>query len=241
MTRRGLRVLALETATESCSAALLLPDGRMALRCVVTPRGHAELILPMIDELLHEAGCALTDLDGLAFGRGPGSFTGLRVAAGVVQGLAFGAGLLVAPVSSLAAVALQVLEAVDVADTGVLVCNDARMGEVYWGCFAAGEAGLPEVVALTPERVGPPAGVEPAPRVRHCAGNALPREPELRSRLQASGLRVHAGLYPRADAVARIGALVLARGEGVVAADAQPVYVRDDVAQPARARVTGLS
>jgi tRNA threonylcarbamoyladenosine biosynthesis protein TsaB len=241
MTTRGLRVLALDTATEACSAALLLRDGRVALRSAITPRGHAELILPMIDSLLQEAGCKLAELDGLAFGRGPGSFTGLRVAAGVVQGLAFGSGLPVAPVSSLAAVALLVLEAAGGPDEGVLVCNDARMGEVYWGCYTAGAAGLPELVAQTPERVGPASGIEPAPGVRHCAGNALRREPELLSRLRAAGLRAHEGLYPRADAVARIGAVLLARGEGVGAAEAQPVYVRDEVAQPARPRVTGMS
>jgi tRNA threonylcarbamoyl adenosine modification protein YeaZ len=101
----GLRVLALDTSTEACSAALLWSDGQLSQRFTLTERSHADLILPMIDALLAEAGCRLTDLDGLAFGRGPGGFTGLRIAAGVVQGLAFGAGLPVAPVSSLAAVA----------------------------------------------------------------------------------------------------------------------------------------
>ncbi len=104
MTR--LRVLAIDTSTEACSAALLWSDGAVRQRFTVTERGHAELILPMIDGLLAEAGCKLKDLDGLAFGRGPGGFTGLRIAAGVIQGLAYGAGLRVAPVSSLAAVAL---------------------------------------------------------------------------------------------------------------------------------------
>ena len=101
----GLRVLAIDTSTEACSAALLWSDGEVRVRFVVTERGHADLILPMIDGLLAEAGCRLADLDGLAFGRGPGGFTGLRIAAGVIQGLAYGAGLHVAPVSSLAAVA----------------------------------------------------------------------------------------------------------------------------------------
>ena len=100
-----LRMLAIDTSTEACSAALLWSDGEVRQRFAVTERGHADLILPMIDELLAEAGCKLKDLDGLAFGRGPGGFTGLRIAAGVIQGLAYGAGLRVAPVSSLAAVA----------------------------------------------------------------------------------------------------------------------------------------
>jgi tRNA threonylcarbamoyladenosine biosynthesis protein TsaB len=232
-----LRVLAIDTSTEACSAALQLADGEVRLRCTLTERSHAELILPMVDALLAESDLRLAQLDGLAFGRGPGGFTGLRVAAGVVQGLAFGAGLPVAPVSSLAAVA-RLAEVP--AGEGILVCNDARMGEVYWACFHRDAVtGLP--VATTAERVGPPGSIEPAPGVCHCAGNGLARYPPLRSRLEASGLRVHDGLYPRADAVAWLGAAMLARGEGVAAADALPVYVRDDVARPSGPPVTGMS
>jgi tRNA threonylcarbamoyladenosine biosynthesis protein TsaB len=139
-----MRLLALDTSTEACSVALLL-DGEVYLRFEMTVRGHAELVLPMVEALLGESGIALEDLDGLAFGRGPGAFTGLRIATGVMQGLAFGANLPVAPVSSLAAVAEQVPAAVGEA---ILVCNDARMGEVYWGVFGreadgAGAGGSP--------------------------------------------------------------------------------------------------
>jgi tRNA threonylcarbamoyladenosine biosynthesis protein TsaB len=207
------------------------------LRFELTERGHAELILPMIDALLAEAGIGLSSLDGLAFGRGPGGFTGLRIAAGVAQGLAFGAGLPVAPVSSLAAVAEQVQ-----ADEGerILVCNDARMGELYWAAFERIVNG--GIGPASPECVAPPARVaEGIEGLRHAAGNGLVRYPELRARLESAGLRVHDELYPRADAIARLGAVELAAGRGVDASLALPIYVRDDVAKPASRAVTAVS
>jgi tRNA threonylcarbamoyladenosine biosynthesis protein TsaB len=228
-------VLALDTSTEACSAALLL-DGEVRLRAEITERSHADLVLPMVDALLTEAGLALEDLDGIAFGRGPGAFTGLRIAAGVVQGLAFGAGLRVAPVSSLAAVAVQVAGA---PGEVVLVCNDARMGEVYWSVFRRDADGL--VSALVPESVSAPDRVgEGAPPAAHAAGNALTRHPALAARLAAQGLQLHDGLLPRADAIARLGARVLAAGQGLPADQALPVYVRDDVARPPGGSVTGM-
>jgi tRNA threonylcarbamoyladenosine biosynthesis protein TsaB len=233
-------VLAIDTSTELCSAAVVTRDGRSILRSMLTERSHADLILPMIDEVLAEARLQLQDLDGLAFGRGPGGFTGLRIAAGVIQGLAFGAGLKVAPVSSLAAVAYQVFitssaSAGEVArsagEESVLVCNDARMNELYWACYRVDAAA--GIVALTPERVSPPDHIVPPAGIRHFAGNGVARFPDLRARLEAAGLQFHDGLYPRADAIAHLGAAILARGEGVDAKHAVPTYVRDDVARPA--------
>ncbi|GAB4353090.1 MAG: hypothetical protein Kow0060_03270 [Methylohalobius crimeensis] len=129
-----MRILAIETATEACSAALYL-DGVVEERFQVAPRRHTHLILPMAEALLAEAGLTLSALDGLAFGRGPGSFTGLRIAAGVIQGLAFGADLPVVPVSTLAALAWQVFD--EGAADCALAALDARMGEVYWGIYRA--------------------------------------------------------------------------------------------------------
>jgi len=231
-----LRLLALDTSTEACSVALLL-DGALRMRFQLTERSHAELVLPMVDGLLEEGRVRLADLDGLAFGRGPGAFTGLRIACGVIQGLAFGAGLPVVPVSSLASVAEQVPAA---AGEVVLVCNDARMGEAYWGAYSREAGGglatrCQESVSL-PERVG-----EGSPAALHAAGNALSRYPALAERLQAAGLQLHDGLYPRADAVARLGAIELAAGRGLPAEQALPVYVRDDVAKPTGPAVTVLS
>jgi tRNA threonylcarbamoyladenosine biosynthesis protein TsaB len=232
----GLRLLAIDTSTEACSAALLWSDGELKLRFALTERGHAELILPMVDQLLAEAGCRLGDLDGLAFGRGPGGFTGLRIAAGVAQGLAFGAGLRVAPVSSLAAVAWQVG-----VGEGILACNDARMHEFYWACYRFDTSAPCTPVPLTPERVGPAASIAPPASVRHCAGNGLARDLALQARLEAAGLTVHSGLYPRADAVVRLGQQVFLAGESVAPADAVPVYVRDNVVKAMQANVTGVS
>lgn len=231
-----MRILALDTSTEACSVALLL-DGELRMRFQLTERSHAELVLPMVEGLLGEAGVALTDLDGLAFGRGPGAFTGLRIACGVVQGLALGADLLVAPVSSLAAVAEQVPAA---EGEIVLVCNDARMGEVYWGVFQRGSGGA--IIARCDEAVSRPEAVgNDASGAAHVAGNALPRYPVLTERLRVAGLQLHDSLYPRADAIARLGAIELAAGRGVPAERAVPVYVRDDVARPSSIAVTGLS
>ena len=230
-----MRLLALDTSTEACSVALLL-DEVLRLRFELTERSHADLVLPMVDELLAEAGVALADLDGLAFGRGPGAFTGVRIAAGVVQGLALGAELPVAAISSLAAVAEQLPVA---ADETILVCNDARMGEVYWAVFQRKNA---TIIGLTPETVSEPDRVgEGMTKVRHAAGNALSRHPALATRLRTEGLQLHDGIYPRADAVARLGALELAAGRGVPAEMALPVYIRDDVARPSARIVTQVS
>jgi len=225
-----MRLLAFDTSTEACSAALLV-DGELRLRLEYTERSHAELLLPMIDGLLAEAGLAPGDLDGLAFGRGPGAFTGLRIAAGVAQGLAFAAGLPVAPVSSLAAVAELVPAA---AGEVVLACSDARMGEVYWGEFRREADG--SVTPLCAESVSSPAQVGgTGTGAVHAAGNALRVFPLLAGRLAELGLTLHAGLHPRADAVARLGARQIAAGAGVSAELALPVYVRDDVARPSAA------
>jgi len=244
----SLKVLAIDTSTEACSAALLWHTGEVRLRCQLLERGHADLILPMIDELLAEAGCRLADLDGLAFGRGPGGFTGLRIAAGVAQGLAYGAGLKVAPVSSLAAVAWlaarpspQPSPAVAGEGAGVLVCNDARMNEVYWGCYRFDPAAACVPIVLAPEAVSPHDRVEVVAGAALFAGNGIPRYPALQVRLEAVGLRYVPNIYPRADAIARLGEQVLRQGLGVAPSDAVPVYVRDNVVKVPQVGVTELS
>lgn len=219
-----MRLLAIETSTECCSAALLL-GAELRLRETLTDRGHAELILPYVDELLREAGLTLPELDGIAFGRGPGAFTGLRIAAGVTQGLAYAAGLRVVGISSLAAVAGRVPAA---AGASILVCNDARMGELYWGHFRRDADG--STVAAGTEQVGSPDKVLAAAAATDVAGNGLQRHAPLRAALKARGLILHDGLYPRADAVARLAVAAFAAGLALPPEAALPVYVRDEVA-----------
>jgi tRNA threonylcarbamoyladenosine biosynthesis protein TsaB len=224
-----MKLLALDTATEWCSVAVWR-DGEVASRETSSERGHAGLLLPLIDALLAEAGLVLGRLDALAFGRGPGAFTGLRLAASVTQGLAFAAGLPVIPVSDLRALAQQVLQPSG-RDARVLVCHDARMGEVYWAGFrdASGHA-----CADTPERVAAPrdmitaatAWIGTAPA--YGAGSGFAAYKELAQ--MASALdSVRADLHPRAQEIA-----LLAAHDGLAAAvppeRALPVYVRDNVA-----------
>jgi tRNA threonylcarbamoyladenosine biosynthesis protein TsaB len=210
--------------------ALIVGD-RLLTREAELARGHAERILPMIEELLGEAGVALRELDAIAFGRGPGSFTGVRLAASVTQGLAFGVGLGVVPVSDLRAVAQRVFD--DYAGvTRAIVCNDARMQEVYWACFERGGDGL--AAARTPERVGPPAMVQLPSGWHEAAGSGrgFAVYPALNS---VAGITVHAGadrLLPRAAEVARLAAPELSQGRLPGPEAAVPVYLRDDVARP---------
>ena len=143
-----MKILAVDTATEACSAALVVDD-EIVERYEVIGRGHAERLLPMVQEVLAEAGVALAAVDAMAFGRGPGSFTGLRIGAGVTQGLAFGANLPVVPVSDLAALAARA--AGQQGERYVLACLDARMSQVYWAAFDCADVTAP--VALTAEAV----------------------------------------------------------------------------------------
>ncbi|HJS88423.1 MAG TPA: tRNA (adenosine(37)-N6)-threonylcarbamoyltransferase complex dimerization subunit type 1 TsaB [Steroidobacteraceae bacterium] len=226
-----MRLLALDTATECCSAALLIGD-RLLAREAELAREHAERILPMVHELLAEAGIGLRALDAIAFGRGPGSFTGVRLAASLTQGLAFGADLGVVPVSDLRALAQRAFEA-DAALTRALVCNDARMQEVYWACFERDRNGL--AAAQGPEGVAPPARVQLPCGWPDAAGlgRGFAAYPVLRSLAGVSVRSTWDRLLPRAAEVARLAAPELAAGRLLGPEAAVPVYLRDDVARPA--------
>lgn len=218
-----MKLLALDSATEACSAALLL-EGGLLERYELLGRGHAERLLPMVDELLTEAGIALSALDAIAFGCGPGSFTGLRIAAGITQGLAAGANLPVLAVSDLAAVAAA--GARHSGRTRILVCMDARMGQVYWAAFDCGGV---RPLALTREAVTDPAEVAaPEGGPWFGAGHGFAAYPQLIAGL-GSNLSGMADLLPRAGDIARIAADDFAAGRGLDAARALPVYLRNEV------------
>lgn len=229
-----MKLLSIDTASGQCSAALLV-NGRLLERAVLTPRDHAQLILPLVDALLAEAGTTLQALDGIAFGRGPGSFTGVRIASAVVQGLAAGAGLPVYPVSSLRALAAQatrlVMQAEGQAPAGAVAgCMDARMGEIYWAVYAPG-------LADSTETVGPASALQQCGvPVTAAAGKGLGAYPEIALALQLPPGRAFADAEPHARDVATLAAADLAAGASWVdAALAQPVYLRNQVAhQPAK-------
>jgi tRNA threonylcarbamoyladenosine biosynthesis protein TsaB len=223
-----VKLLALDTATEACSAALYV-DGDIIQRYQLAPREHTSLILQMLDDCLAEGGLSLSELDALAFGRGPGSFMGLRVAAGVVQGISLAHDLPIVPVSTLASIAHIQMQQRGAAR--VLAAIDARMSEVYWGAFI-NKAGLP--VLQGKEMVVPPDQV-PVPDTESWSGAGTGwgsyAEP-LKQRLGACVNSSDAEVFPSAASIAQLAAAKLASGEtGVDAAYAIPVYLRDQVAK----------
>jgi tRNA threonylcarbamoyladenosine biosynthesis protein TsaB len=224
-----MKILALDTATEALSVSLAVGD-RQLDRYIEIERGHAEQLLPLVDQVLAEADVSLKDLDAIAFGRGPGGFTGVRLAASAAQGLAFGAGIGVVPVSDLMAVAQQVVQ-LEPGVGRVLVVNDARMREVYW----AGYPKLPLLISMAvEERVGPVASVQlPAgPGTWAAAGRGLTAWPELADRCREAGASLHPDLLPRASEILALARPAVAAGQVLDPTQALPVYVRDRVAEP---------
>lgn len=221
-------ILALETSTELGSCALW-HDGQLTERLCPAGRPHSETLLPLVRELLQEAGVNVGQLDAIAFGVGPGAFTGLRVACGVAQGLAVAGNIPLLPVTSLEAMA---------ATSGaerVLALLDARMGEVYAGAYqrmadayvlqgeirlaAPGEVGIPEAAGW------------------QACGNALRAYPALRQRLEAAAVPMRDDILPGAAQLACLAVPRFLRGEGIDAALAAPLYVRDKVARTVAERL----
>lgn len=221
-------LLAFDTATEACSVALL-HNGKIYSHYEVIPRLHAQRLLPTVQTVLSEAGVALSAVDALAFGRGPGAFTGVRIAVGVVQGLAFALNRPVLPVSNLALLAQRAWR--EQGATQVAAAIDARMDEVYWGCYQLKDglmqpAGVEAV--LPPEKVALPRA---ASGEWFGAGTGWGYV----ARMSVVPTAMDAGLLPQAEDLLALALPAFLRGEGVNAEEAQPVYLRDNVASPRNA------
>ena len=222
-----MKLLAVETATHACSAALYL-DGQIQQRFEIAPQQHTRLILPMIDSLMNEAGLKPQQLDGLAFSRGPGSFTGVRIATGIIQGIAFGADLPVVPVSTLAALAQDFFNnnSETLAFTGI----DARMSEIFWGVYEKNSQGFAQLVGE--EAVTPATGILFPQRAGVGIGSAWEvYQAELSRALGEFVIRYESDNLPQAAAIALLGVLGLQNNQGVAAEHAMPVYLRDKVAK----------
>ncbi|WP_426149983.1 tRNA (adenosine(37)-N6)-threonylcarbamoyltransferase complex dimerization subunit type 1 TsaB [Pseudomonas sp. DC3000-4b1] len=218
-------LLALDTATEACSVALL-HEGRTHSHYEVIPRLHAQKLLPMVQRLMAEAGIGLSAVDAIGYGRGPGAFTGVRIAIGVVQGLAFALDRPVLGVSNLAALAQGAWRQHGWAQVAAAI--DARMDEVYWGCYAeqGGEMRLcGQEAVLPPQAVSLPAD---NPDNWNGVGTGWGYVDRLAVRLN----RFDAQALPHAQDVLTLAGFAWARGEAISADLAQPVYLRDQVATP---------
>jgi len=220
-------ILVLDTSTEACSCALSL-NGEVYEAYDVIPRQHAQKILPMIHGLMAEYSLEFSQLDAIAFGRGPGSFTGLRIAAGVTQGIAFAADLPVIPVSTLASLALDVHETTQA--EYVLSCLDARIDEVYWGLYRF-KLGVPTLVGV--ENLCKPEQMycDTVPTIKGlCAGgNGLSYSPRF-PKLILNNLHICLPeLLPRAGHMAKIAAVLWLQQQYISAEAITPVYLRDNV------------
>ncbi|MRS89228.1 tRNA (adenosine(37)-N6)-threonylcarbamoyltransferase complex dimerization subunit type 1 TsaB [Enterobacteriaceae bacterium RIT714] len=223
-----MRILAIDTATEACSVALW-DNGNLFAHFEECPREHTQRILPLVKEILHQGNTTLTELDALAFGRGPGSFTGVRIGIGIAQGLALGANLPMIGVSTLATMAQGAWR--NTGATRVLAAIDARMGEVYWAEYTRDEQGIwhgeETESVLKPDAV--------AERLKHLSGEwatvgtGWVAWPEMANE---SGLTLVDGkvLLPAAEDMLPVACQLLAAGKTVAVEQAEPVYLRNEVA-----------
>ncbi|PXB02727.1 MULTISPECIES: tRNA (adenosine(37)-N6)-threonylcarbamoyltransferase complex dimerization subunit type 1 TsaB [Pectobacterium] len=221
------RILALDTATEACSVALW-NEGEIHSLFEICPREHTQRILPMVQQVLADSGLTLKDLDALAFGQGPGSFTGVRIGIGIAQGLALGADLPLLGISSLATMAQGAFRQTQA--TRVLAAIDARMGEVYWGCYQrdadGGWQGESEEAVLKPEQVQ--ALTAALSGEWATVGTGWETYPELVSH---SSLVLAKGemLLPQAQDMLPLACQLWQAGKAVSVENAQPRYLRNEV------------
>ena len=222
-----MKILAIDTATEACSAALYI-DGEITSEYKLAPREHTQLILPMVDRLLSDAGVVIKQLDALSFARGPGAFTGVRIATGVIQGLSYAAEIPVVPVSTLAAIAAGVY--FQYGHQHVLTAIDARMGEVYWGAYHVDDE---SVQLIDVELVS---SVENLPELKSenwaGAGTGWSEYIDLlQAKFPINKDLIYADYLPSAETIVKLAVHDFKAGKQMSAHQAQPVYLRDNVAK----------
>lgn len=218
-----MNILAIDTATEACSVALLT-NGQCQEIFEIIPRQHTERVLPMVDQLLKEADMTLSQLNALAFNCGPGSFTGVRVGTSVAQGLAFSCELPIIPVSSLAALAQLAFREEN--KQNVLSAIDARMNEIYWACYQL-EENIMKLVGE--EKVSPVSKVEKE-GTWHCQGSGFDTfQTELEQSKLVNITSFSHKCFPHAQDIAFLAADIYKQGNFVNAEDAVPSYIRDEV------------
>lgn len=222
-----MNILALDTCTESCSASLL-SNGEVFEQVEMTQRGHSDLILGMMDTLFQQSETTISEVDAVAFGRGPGSFTGVRVGVGVAQGIAFARDIPVIPISTLLAVAQDAADSLDV--DYIAVAMDARMGEIYCASYQRKE-GIVELIDS--ERVCPPKQFKPNTEQQWVGVGTGWREYDsiLRDNFAGNLASVNAEHYPNASVMIKLANIEASAGRVLPADQALPVYLRDNVAK----------
>ena len=221
------KILALDTSTDACSVALEV-DGERTEIFKVIPRKHTHELLPMVEQILAAAQLSVQQLDAIAFGRGPGSFAGIRIATGVTQGLAFAADLPVVPVSSLAALAQGYYRVSNDQDCQIISALDARMDEIYWGGYQI-QAGIAKLIVA--EEVCPPAKLSiDLSRTYVAVGSGFNYAEKMSTAVRSQLTTIETQVYPHALDILAIASTEYALGNTVIAENAQPVYLRNQVA-----------
>ncbi len=229
-----MKILAIDTSTEACSCALHI-DGETQARSQLAPQQHTKLILPMADELLAEAGIKPNQLDGLAFGKGPGSFTGLRIACGVVQGIAFAVDIPVAPISSLATLAQAAY--IESGNKHVLATIDARMEEIYYGYYILNEQKIMQCEIA--DQVAKPNNISlPSTEQWYGTGSGWIYAEILTNNLGTLLQNYTIDKYPQANAMISLALESFKQGEVVSAENVNPVYLRDMNIKPTNIGLT---
>lgn len=225
-------LLALDTSSDACSAAVLTATGCFTA-FELTPRAHTQLILPMVESVLKQANLQLAEMDAIAFGRGPGAFTGVRIATGVAQGLALAANKPVLPISTLAALAQQAYQQLQAQK--ILVALDARMGEVYWGQFSVCEGQVQlqgEEQVITPNAL-----ILPNDKEWLAVGSGWSAYPDLAERAKWIVQAIYPDCLPSAEFIAQLAWQDYLAGKALPPEQAQPIYLRNKIAQTTQERL----